>query len=417
LRIVYFTDTYLPNTDGVVTSIKLVSEYLSKYGHEVYVFCPSGVQENKYVIPITSKIYEKYPQYKVSFPSFEVITKIKEINPDIIHLHTPVTIGLTGLYLGKILNIPTVQTYHTRLDSYMWYIRSRNDDRFTDIFTRWLYNQSPVIVPSESIKKILRNKNIKSNITVLPNPVNIKLKHEKKKRNHIPVILHVGRICREKQIDLVLIAFKKVLQRRKANLIITSSGPDEDRLKQIVKKLKIGDHVKFTGYLTTQKLGEAYAESDIFVTASETETQGLVVLEAMANGCVVIARKAPGFIDVIENRVNGILYETMDELVEKIIQLIDDDSLRKRLVDNGTRSVEKYHPDRIVKKLIEYYNLNLKQVKQPTLDRLLYSLSILFSFLCYSLVIKLDLPINSRLTNISVDVLKHILRLAEFFRI
>ena len=417
MRIAYFTDNYLPNTDGVVTSIKLVTEYLHKYGHEVYVFCPSGIEENKYTIPIPSKKYQKYPQYKVSFPSFEIITRLKEINPDIIHVHTPVTIGLTGLYLGKILNIPTVITYHTRLDSYMWYIRSKKDDHFIDIFTEWLYNQCPVIVPSKSIRQLLKEKRVETPIDIIPNPVNLKLTNVKKEPNHKPILLHVGRICREKQIDLIIKAFEKILRKQKAHLLITSSGPDEERLKKIVKELNIYEKVTFTGYLTIDELHKSYLKSDILIAASNTETQGLVVLEAMSSGCAVIARNAPGFMDVINEGVNGLLFDTEVELADKVISLLKDDKKKSKLVNEGFNTVKKFYPDRLIPVLVRYYVHNLSQSREPPVERFLYTLSISFSFILYMFVRDLDLPVNSRLTNISVDVLKYLLMVAKFFRI
>jgi 1,2-diacylglycerol 3-alpha-glucosyltransferase len=417
LKIAYFTDTYVPNTDGVVTSIKLVAEHLRTAGHEVYIFCPSGIIEDEYVIPIPSKKYQKYPQYKVSFPSFEILTKIREIKPDLIHVQTPVTIGLTGLYIGKILNIPTITTYHTRLDSYMWYIRSKNDEHFTDLFTTWLYNQCPVIVPSKSIRHILREKKVISQIQVIPNPVNLNLVSSRAKENKVPVILHVGRLCREKRIDSILRAFKKTLFKCDAQLVITSSGPDEERLKKFVKDLHLDDNVKFTGYLSIEGLMKVYSQSDIFVAASDSETQGLVVLEAMANGCAVIARNAPGFKDVIIHGKNGLLFDTEKELEEKLLLLMKEIKLKSKLIYEGYNTVEKFKPEKIVDKLIEYYRINLSQKREPTVERLLYSGSLMFSFFMYLIVRKLDLPINSRLTNVSVDFLKLFLRFAAFFRI
>jgi 1,2-diacylglycerol 3-alpha-glucosyltransferase len=417
LKIAYFTDTYIPNTDGVVTSIKLVAEYLRKTGNEVYIFCPSGIIEDEYTIPIPSKKYQKYPQYKVSFPSFEVLTKIREINPDLIHVQTPVTIGLTGLYFGKILNIPIITTYHTRLDSYMWYIRSKNDEHFTDLFTTWLYNQCPVIVPSKSIKQILIDKNVNSQIQVIPNPVNLNLVSNRGTENRKPVILHVGRLCREKRIDSILRAFKKIVQKYDAQLLVTSTGPDEERLKKYVQDLDLVDKVTFTGYLSIEGLMKVYSRSDIFVAASDSETQGLVVLEAMANGCAVIARNAPGFKDVIANGKNGLLFDNEKELEDKLLILLRDLKLRTKLTTEGYNTVENFKPEKIVENLLDYYRINLSQEREPTVERLLYSGSLMFSFFVYLIVRKLDLPINSRLTNISVDVLKLFLRFAKFFRI
>lgn len=417
MRIAYFTDTYEPNTDGVVTSIKLAAENLRKRGHEVYIFCPSGCRRNKYTHPIPSKKFKNYPQYKVSFPSPEILNKIRKIRPDIIHIHTPVTIGVTGLFIGKILNIPTVLTYHTFLDFYMWYVTSadRGVD-FTNLYTKWFYNKSPVITPSGSIKRILKTKKV-NNVKVIPNAVNLELVSKKAKRNKKPVILHVGRLCKEKRIEMILRAFRNVLKKKDARLIITSSGPYEKRLKTLAKELGITKKVNFTGYLSVKDLKKIYASSDLFVAASDTETQGLVVVEAMANGCSVIARNATGFKDVVRDGKNGLLFNTEKELEEKILILLKNKGMRNRFAKEGFKTVEEFNPDRIVERLEQYYKDNLNQEKNTTLERIIYGESLLSSFIGYWFVKKMNLPINSRMARFSLNVTKTLLIVGEILNI
>jgi 1,2-diacylglycerol 3-alpha-glucosyltransferase len=325
---------------------------------------------------------------------------------------------LTGIYIGKILNIPTVTTYHTLLDSYIGYVNSEDMGfNFSNLYTSWLYNQCPVITPSRSIKQILREKQVEMPIEIIPNAVNLKLVSRKSKTNGIPIILHVGRLCKEKRIDMVLRAFRNVLKKSDAILVITSNGPDEKRLLALAKDLGISNKVRFTGYLSLQDLNNVYSNSDLFVAASDTETQGLVVLEAMANGCAVIARNATGFKDVIFDGKNGLLFDNQKELEEKILMLLKNKAKRDRFVTEGFKTAKKFSPDRIVKKLEEYYENNLNQEKPPTVKRILCAGSLVSCFVVYKLVRGLDLPINSRLARISLDITMMFLLLGKIFNV
>jgi hypothetical protein len=137
----------------------------------------------------------------------------------------------------------------------------------------------------------------------------------------------------------------------------------------------------------------------------------------MSSGCAVIARNAPGFMDVVNDGINGLLFDTEKELVEKAIYLLKNDEKKTKLVNEGFKTVKKFQPDRLVPVLERYYTDNLSQGRESTVERFLYTLSISFSFILYMFVRDLDLPVNSRLTNISVDVLKYLLLIAKFVRI
>ena len=411
MRIVYFTDTYEPQVNGVVTSIKLYAEILRKNGHEVYIICPSGCKRNKYVYPIESREFENYPEYKISFPSFDLIKKIEEIKPDIIHIHTPITIGVTGLAIAKILNIPTVTTYHTLLKHYIRYLVSGDSaDLFVDRYTSWFFNRFPVIVPSESIKKFLRRHGVNQPIKVVPTPVDVDIVGKRsKKRNKKPILLHVGRLSKEKRVDFVLRAFKDVLKRTDAQLIITSSGPDEERLKNIAKELNIGKNVKFTGYLSVDKLRRCYSNADIFVCASDSETQGLVVLEAMINSCPVIVRNASGFRDIVQNGKNGLLFNTEKELSEKIITLLKNKRLREKIIRGGLETADEFSSENCVKKIENVYKENLKQKHGRTSSRIMYSCLLFSSFFFYWFIKNMKLSINSNLMRLFFNFLRSLL--------
>ena len=412
MKIAYFTDTYEPQINGVVTSIKLSAENLRKNGHEVYIFCPSGPKKDKYTYPIFSKKFRNYPEYKVGLPSFDLIKKIEKIKPHIIHIHTPVIIGAMGLAVARLLNIPIVITYHTLLKDYIGYITSdKLGNDFIDVYTSWFLNRSStVIVPSTPIKKILRKVGIKKPIKVLPTPIDTNIIDKRPKRkNKKLTILHVGRLCKEKKIEIVLNAFKDVLKKIDARLIITSSGPDEKRLKKITKDLGISKNVRFTGYLPIKKLKELYSTAHVFVSASDTETQGLVILEAMANGCPIIARNALGFKDVIKDNKNGILFDDEEELSEKIILLLKNKKLRNRLIKEGFKTVKKINSENYIKKIEKFYKENLNSGRSKITSKALYSFFLFFNFSMCWFIRNMKLSINSRLINLYLRFIRRLL--------
>jgi 1,2-diacylglycerol 3-alpha-glucosyltransferase len=371
MKIAFFTDTYEPQINGVVKSIKSFENILRKKGHEVFVFCPKGsARYDKHVFPIESFSLPTYPEYRVGLPSFDVVDKLKEIKPDVIHVHSPAPVGAIGLGLGKIFKIPVVMTYHTLLTEYFDYVGiEKTNKRVAERFTKWFFRKASLIVtPSESTKSLLKSYGIKTDIIVIPNPLEVsRIRKGKKRKNSKPIVLHVGRLCKEKRIDVVLRSFKKVLQEKEANLIITSDGPYREQLEDIAKNLGIEKNVKFTGYLSGRSLANLYSKADIFVSASDTETQGIVLLEAFASGCPVIVRNAMGFKDYVVDKKNGLLFNDENDLTKKILLLLNNKALRNRLVKNGFETIEDFTISSSSDKIEFLYNDAVKRKQKLSL--------------------------------------------------
>ena len=356
MKIAFFTETYHPQINGVVKVIDVYEKELEKRGHKVYIFAPKPGKSNKKVFRFRSLKFKPYPEYRISLPSRRLMKKIKEIDPDIIHTHGPITAGLMALSVAKLFNKPIVVTYHTHLSEYTDYLSKRAKKigkKITRRYVRWFHNRADSITtPSKPIKKELRSYGIRKPIHVITTGLDIKIKSQKiKKKNKIPIILHVGRICKEKEIDIILKEFKKL---GKGKLIITSKGPDENRLKKLVKKLKI-KNVKFTGYISDRQRDKLYKTADVFVCASSTETQGLVALEAMAYGCPVIVRDARGFKDVVENNKNGLLFKKNTDLNKKIQKMLNNENLRKKIIKNGYKTAKKFSIERTIDQAEKIY--------------------------------------------------------------
>ncbi|MEM5779274.1 MAG: glycosyltransferase [Candidatus Aenigmatarchaeota archaeon] len=372
MRIVFFTDTYKPQINGVVRAVTDTEAILKKFGHEVFIVCPKvkGYKFPKNVFTCRAYDFKPYPEYKAAIPSRKLIKWIKEIEPDVIHVHTPATIGVFGLAIAKMLSIPVVATYHTLIDEYFKiYFISRNIKKIiiTDLlisklvkkFTKIFYNKFDlVIVPSLAIKKILLEAEVKVPIHVIPNGVDTRrfspsrIKKSEKEIN----ILWVGRLGKEKSLDVLLRAFKIVYKKfPNARLILIGDGPDRERLENIAKNLKIS--VEFFGYVNEEELKNSYREAYVFVSPSTTETQGLSVLEAMSSSCPVIVANSLAFKDFVKHGFNGLLFKPKNakDLAKKITLIIENKSLRDKLAKNARKSALELSKEKQAENLLSIY--------------------------------------------------------------
>jgi 1,2-diacylglycerol 3-alpha-glucosyltransferase len=342
MKIVMFTDSYKPQINGVTTSIDLFVEDLRSKGHEVHVFFPKDrrVPKTKYLHPIASFKFIPYPEYKIGVPSLHMKTlrTVRKIRPDVIHLQSPVAIGSLGLMVAKTLRIPIVATYHTHLTEYASYIgSSRSLQKLTKKFIKWyvkgFYNKcDAVMAPSVEIKHVLQKWGIRKPIAVMPTGIKLSAKIAKKKTN---LVLHVGRICREKSIDVAVKEFGAASKKISAKMVITSDGPDRKRIEHTIEKLGLSQKIRMTGYVSEQELKELFRRASVLVSASKTETQGLVILEAFANGCPVIVSDSLGFKDSVRNGYNGYLCKKDPEISANLIKVLGNERLWKTLSDNA----------------------------------------------------------------------------------
>jgi 1,2-diacylglycerol 3-alpha-glucosyltransferase len=372
----FFTDTYTPQVNGVVTAIKQAEKYLQKLGHEVFVVCPktSGVTYPDYVYALRSFTFKPYPEYRGALPSPRLLKWVKEKNPDIIHIHTPVSVGLLGLKIAKLLSKPTIATYHTLMEEYfkLYFIPKKLErrkmveilsEKFIKKYTKFFYNRvDVVIVPSSEIKRILEECGVKRPIYVIPTGIDTKtFKPLKSKRNE-KTILWVGRLGKEKSLDILLQAFKVLSEKYSGlKLMIVGDGPDRKRLEELAKKL--GINTEFTGYVPNEKLPEIYSSAYVFVSPSVTETQGLTVLEAMACACPVVVANALGFKDYVKHGYNGFFAKPFDakDFAEKIAKLIENKKLREKLAKNARKTAEEFSTENQMKKVMSVYEKLLEK--------------------------------------------------------
>lgn len=372
MRIGFFTDTYTPQINGVVTSIKLFTDALERKGHEVYIFAPTPRQptDTARIVRIPSVPFAFQPEMRVaSIYSQHAYRLVRRANLDVIHSHDPFAIGLFSLAVAKRFRIPYVHTYHTLYPEYVHYIW---ETRFTRAMAQRLSREfcdqcDLVLAPSTKIEKALAQWGVTAPVELLPTGVDagrfakrdLAAAAALRARFDIPesdrLLTFVGRIGREKNVDLLVEAMAHVTTRG-ARLLIVGNGPYRPDLERHIAALGVGDRVTFTGYLQRDDVAAAYAASDAFFFASTSETQGLVVAEAMASGLPVIAVEDLAVGDAVTDGVNGFLTaETPEALAEAADRVLTDPSLRAAMGAESIRRAEDLSIDLMAERLAALY--------------------------------------------------------------
>ncbi|WP_088043181.1 glycosyltransferase family 1 protein [Bacillus sp. EAC] len=319
MRIAIFTDTYIPQVNGVAKTLNRFTNYLNENGHSFHVFAPDdfGVVTSESVSRFKAIPFKIYPECKISLPSLtKMKKKLKEFNPDIIHIATPFTIGLCGLHFAKKLKIPLVASYHTNFDHYLEYYNLSFLENFLWKYLDWFHKPTQkIFVPSKDTLNHLNTKGF-NNLSIWTHGVDCSIfkpslsNDELKRKYQITskyTVCFVGRIAPEKDLDTLCKIISYTKQRFGNNLtwLIVGDGPKKE---DMIKKTGT-NQIVYTGYLQRNELAEVYSLSDLMVFPSDTETFGNVVLEAMACGTPVIGADAGGVKNIIRDYSTGILCE------------------------------------------------------------------------------------------------------------
>lgn len=380
MRIGIFTDSYKPYTSGVVTSITTFKDELTRLGHEVYIFAPSYPNYNEpedNVFRFFSVPSPTNPDYSLAIPVYPGLNMIvKRLRLDIIHVQSPFTMGRVGLHYARKYKIPLVITYHSRYDQYVHYVPLAQElaKEVTIKYSSSFCNHCDhVVVPSQDIMEIIQEFEVNKPITVIPTGIPL-YKFEGgnsawlRENYDIPaqnkILLFVGRLTKEKNLPFLIKAFKRInAQIPDTTLVLTAQGPLEAELKNLCKNLGLNDgDVIFTGALPFETLVNVYHSADLFVFASLTETQGLVVTEAMAAGLPVVAVRASGVQDMVDDGLDGILTnENMDEFVAAVCRVLGDEDLYDELKMNAYRKAEMLSSRNMALKMEDLYTKLLEQ--------------------------------------------------------
>ena len=372
MRIGFFTDTYTPQINGVVSSIRLFADALERLGHEVYIFAPTPRQpgDGPRVVRIPSVPFVFQPEMRLaSLYSQQAYRLARRANLDIIHSHDPFAIGLFGLAVAKRFRLPYVHTYHTLYPEYVHYVwETRFTRAMAERLSREFCDQCDlVIAPSTKIERALAAWGTTSHVEILPTGVDAERFAKPdaaradalRRRFAIPatdrLLTFVGRVGLEKNLDLLVDAFALV-KAPGARLLIVGDGPHRGELERRIAALGIASRVTFTGYLQHGDVVCAYSISDALFFASTSETQGLVVAEAMASALPVVAVRDLAVGDAVVDGVNGFLTpERPAALAAAADKLLADPALSAAMGAESLRRAQDLRIDLMAGRLVTLY--------------------------------------------------------------
>jgi len=363
MNIGIFTDTYYPQVSGVVTSTMILRHELIRLGHNVTIITVThpDVEEQEGIIRLPSLPFFLLPSQRVGMIySRKIMNKIKKLDLDIIHTQTEFSIGIFGRIVAKRLDIPVVHTYHTMYEDYIHYVSrgimlkpaSQFAKKVSKLYCR---DCSAIIVPTIKVKDALQQYGLRRHIDVIPTGVNIEpfeksnfndqhIRDEKKSfgiNENEPVILFIGRIAKEKSIDVIINSMRELTNRiPDCKLLIVGDGPERENLEDLTKNLGIEKSVIFAGEKPWAEIGKYYQMGDVFVGASLTETQGLTFAEAMAAQIPVVAKYDKNLDGIIEDEINGRIFYKDEELSEILFEVLNDKDARIAMVKNAYDGIE-----------------------------------------------------------------------------
>lgn len=319
MRIALFTETFLPKIDGIVTRLRHTVDHLQRQGHQVLVICPDGgIKEHKgaKVKGLSAFPLPMYPELKIALPRPAIRHALEKFQPDLIHVVNPAVLGLAGIYYAKMLDLPLVASYHTHLPQYLHHYGFGALEGFLWELLKAGHNQAQLnLCTSTAMVEELRNHGIErvdlwqrgvDTEMFQPQLATVKMR-DRLSQGHpdAPLLLYVGRVSPEKEIENIKPVLAAIPE---ARLAIVGDGPYRTQLQSHFA----GTHTHFVGYLQGIELASAFASADAFVFPSRTETLGLVLLEAMAAGCPVVAANSGGIPDIVTDGDNGYLFDPAD---------------------------------------------------------------------------------------------------------
>ena len=347
MRIAIVTDSYFPTRDGVATQVLTTRQCLEKLGHEVFIIAPDPGEKDREdgIYYVKAKPFKSYEGYYLPTFRHNNLKIIKELQPDIIHIHGCTVMTIKGLVTSHFTGIPTIQTFVTMVNEVAYqYSPIRLPPNFLNNLVQiYLRNElkrpNALIVPTPSIEKELLAMGVKpKRMEVIPVGVDIERFNRNDKGDEIrqrhglvgkKVLITVGRLSFEKNVGLLIKTMKRFDD--DVRLLICGKGPMDKEWRQLAIDEGISDKVVFAGFVPDDELISYYSCADIFITASKFETQGLTSLEAMACEIPAMCANGRAFTDVIKDGVNGYLFETTEDDCERVIRqgLENLDSLKK----------------------------------------------------------------------------------------
>ena len=383
MNIALFTDTFLPEINGVATSTANLRQTLLDHGHKVLVVTTNVLSDELTyedgIIRIPGRAMKHLYGYRfTSIYSRKAMKYIVAFHPEVIHCQTDISVGIFGQIVASRLGLGSIYTFHTMIEDYAYYVTKGHFDRFARTVVRTFYRLksdlfTEFIAPSDKIRDYLRIIGIDKAVPVIPTGVDFSRFDPAKENKELTlslrrkygigsdekVILSLGRVAKEKSIDVLLRGYRRFLDKGEpfpTRFVITGWGPAEKELKDLVAELGLTRKVVFTGKCDPMETQNYYHLGDYFVSASLTETQGLTFMEAMAAQLVVLARYDDNLADLIQDGQNGFFFfdeEDFEGKLRKVLSLNQEE--RKRITAAGLKAIDVYSLERFYQNIIEVY--------------------------------------------------------------
>lgn len=377
MRVAIITENFLPKLDGVTRTLAKLLEYLQSHGHRALLLGPaSGMTEyaGAEIVGTAGVPLPFYPELRFNFFRPLFLRRLNEFQPDVIHLVDPVVLGTAGLAVARMLGKPLVSSYHTNLAAYCEHFGFPMLVRPMWSYNRLIHNQCALtFCPSPSTAAMLQTQDFQR-VRIWPRGVDTTLFHPGQrseatradwlKREERTVLMYVGRISWEKNLRLLISAYR-TMDHTRSHLVIVGDGPALREIRQEMADLPI----TFTGYLQGEELAHAYASADLFAFPSRTETFGQVVLEAMASGLPVVGLQAEGVRDIVTDGETGYLLDTeklteqeqtaaYQQLLERLVERYE---IRREMGMAAQRAASLRTWDKAMNRLLTGYQEALEQ--------------------------------------------------------
>ena len=371
MRVALFTDTYVPEVNGVAKTLGRWAEFLESQGIPCKVFAPTAEERfaasRSSVERLFSVPFLLYPECKFALPNPSRMKKaLREFDPTIVHVATPFNIGFLGSHYARKRGIPLVGSYHTHFDQYLSYYKLQWMEPVLMKYMSWFYADcQKIYVPSRSAKEHLRPYGFPET-EIWGRGINADLFNPNVNRDAALrsfgvdpssfVVLYVGRLAAEKSVDSLLEAFRSLPEAERADmeLVIAGDGP---LYRELSETIAPHERIRLLGFVEGRRLAELYAASDVFLFPSATETFGNVVLEAMASGTPVVGAAAGGVADTVRHGDTGWLCPPRDAaaFAAALTTLRRDAGLRERLSAAALEYAREQSWDRIFQGLLSSY--------------------------------------------------------------
>ena len=393
MRIAIFSDTYHPEINGVVTSVDTVCGELRRQGHEVYLFAPRyfGRRDDNPRHVRFPSIPFPFPQMKerrVSFPWGGAFRKFGALGIDVIHSQVPGTIGIYALIASWLWRVPHVHTYHTHWAEYTHYVPFGLS--FSRRAVKWIARRfcgrcQHIISPSHGMRAAILEHGVDAPISVIPTGIDMRVERPAQALSDLlakyafgdphriqgkRLLVSVGRLGREKNICYLIRALAIIKERHDVHFLMIGNGPDRDEIEELIKRLGLGNRVTLVGYVKHEDVFAFIEQSDLFIFASVTETQGLVLLESMAVGTPVVAIEGIGVSDLLEHDTGGIATRpSMVDFTGAVDRMLSDNELLHRKSVEALNTAHEWSEENQVSTIVRIYAESIADFRRHGLPR------------------------------------------------